>query len=367
MRLSVTSLLLAAAALLAGGAALAADEAALPAETAGSVVKLQTDRGEITLELFDDKTPITAGSFLELVQSGFYDGVSFHRVVADFMIQGGDPDGDGRGGPGFTIPDEADRGLQHLRGTLSMAKTTAPDSGGSQFFICHSPQEHLDGVHTVFGRCIQGMEVVDAIRKGDKVVKATAVKLSEHARAALEAAKKGRVWLWKPDVKDPSRGTRVKLQTDRGDIVVRLFDETVPIASGNFIGLVEEGFYDGLTFHRVEPDFMIQGGCPQGDGLGFPGYTLPDELDTHLRHYRGTLAMARTPRPNSGGCQFYICHSAQPHLDFEYTVFGCCVEGMDVVDKIAAGDRILKATVTRRSEAAGEAMTAARKARVEMP
>ncbi len=367
MRLPVALLLSAAAALLAAGVALADDEAALPAETAGSVVKLETERGEITLELFDDKTPITAGSFLDLVQSGFYDGVCFHRVIADFMIQGGDPDGDGRGGPGFTIPDEADRGLKHLRGSLSMAKTAAPDSGGSQFFICHSPQEHLDGIHTVFGRCVQGMEVVDAVRKGDRVLKATAVKLSEHAEAALEAAQKGRVWLWKPDIKDASRGTLVKLQTARGDIVVRLFDETVPIASGNFMGLVEEGFYDGLSFHRVEPDFMIQGGCPQGDGRGSPGYTIPDEFDTHLRHYRGTLAMARTPRPNSGGSQFYICHCPQPHLDFEYTVFGCCVEGMDVVDEIVPGDRILRATVTRRSEAAAEAMAAARKARIEMP
>ncbi|MGQ4871105.1 MAG: peptidylprolyl isomerase, partial [Candidatus Thorarchaeota archaeon] len=144
-------------------------------------MKLETEKGDIYLELFDDKTPVTVGNFLDLVGTGFYDGLTFHRVISDFMIQGGDPQGDGSGGPGFTIPDEADKGLKHLRGSLSMAKTSAPNTGGSQFFICHTPQPHLDGVHTVFGKCIQGMEVVDRITKGDKILKATILKKSPRA------------------------------------------------------------------------------------------------------------------------------------------------------------------------------------------
>lgn len=165
----------------------------LVAKAKGSVVKLQTPKGDIYLDLYDDKTPITVGSFLDLVGSGFYNGLTFHRVIADFMIQGGDPKGDGSGGPGFTIPDEADKGLKHVRGSLSMAKTSAPNTGGSQFFICHTPQPHLDGVHTVFGECIQGMDVVDKIAIGDKITKATILKKSGVADEDIKKAKAARV------------------------------------------------------------------------------------------------------------------------------------------------------------------------------
>ena len=159
----------------------------------GSVVKLDTVKGEIYLDLFDAQTPVTAGSFLHLTTRGFYDGLTFHRVIDDFMIQGGDPRGDGIGGPGFTIPDEADRGLRHLRGSLSMAKCEPPNTGGSQFFICHLPQPHLDGVHTVFGRCIEGMRQVDRIQSGDAITKATVIWKSDAADEAVSQALSARV------------------------------------------------------------------------------------------------------------------------------------------------------------------------------
>ena len=161
--------------------------------SSGSLVKLVTEKGDIYLDLFDEKTPVTVGSFLDLVTKGFYDGLTFHRVLADFMIQGGDPLGNGHGGPGFTIPDEADKGLRHYRGSLSMAKTPEPDTGGSQFFICHVPCDHLDGIHTVFGRCVLGMDVVDRIVAGDKILKATVVNQSAHAERAIMAALLARV------------------------------------------------------------------------------------------------------------------------------------------------------------------------------
>jgi peptidyl-prolyl cis-trans isomerase B (cyclophilin B) len=168
-------------------------EKTLIGKAKGSLVKLETAKGDIYLDLYDDKTPITTGSFLELVGKGFYDGLVFHRVIPNFMIQGGDPQGDGSGGPGFTIPDEADKGLKHLRGSLSMAKTAAPNTGGSQFFVCHAPQAHLDGVHTVFGECIEGMDVVDKIKQGDKITKATILKQSDAAEDNIEQAKDARV------------------------------------------------------------------------------------------------------------------------------------------------------------------------------
>jgi peptidyl-prolyl cis-trans isomerase B (cyclophilin B) len=174
-------------------AAASADEKALLAKAKGSLVKLETAKGDIYLDLYDDKTPVTVGSFLELVGSKFYDGLTFHRVIPDFMIQGGDPNGDGTGGPGFTIPDEAGKGLKHVRGSLSMAKTEAPNTGGSQFFICHSAPSHLDGLHTVFGECIQGMAVVDKIAIGDKIKKAVILKKSELADADVAKAITARV------------------------------------------------------------------------------------------------------------------------------------------------------------------------------
>jgi len=146
---------------------------------------IETDKGEIVIDLFDDDAPGTVANFVGLatgtkefkdpktgqaVKKPYYDGLTFHRVIDNFMVQGGCPLGTGSGGPGFTIKDELKgKKQQHLRGSLSMAKTSAPDSGGSQFFICHSPQPHLDKLHTVFGAVTSGIEVVDKIRKGDKM------------------------------------------------------------------------------------------------------------------------------------------------------------------------------------------------------
>jgi cyclophilin family peptidyl-prolyl cis-trans isomerase len=151
--------------------------------------RIETTKGEILIELFEDDAPGTVANFIGLAQGTkewvdprtgqkvkqpYYDGLSFHRVIADFMVQGGCPLGTGTGGPGFTIKDEVKGKKQvHLRGSLSMAKTAAPDSGGSQFFICHTPQSHLDRKHTVFGQVISGIEVVDKIVRGDKMIKVT--------------------------------------------------------------------------------------------------------------------------------------------------------------------------------------------------
>ena len=128
---------------------------------------METDKGVIHLELFDQDAPNTVKNFVELSNKGFYDGLTFHRVIPNFMIQGGCPNGDGRGGPGYTIKCEINSN-KHLAGTLSMAHA-GRDTGGSQFFICHASQPHLDGVHTVFGKT-EDMNVVNAISQGDKIL-----------------------------------------------------------------------------------------------------------------------------------------------------------------------------------------------------
>ncbi|MGN6647663.1 MAG: peptidylprolyl isomerase [Cytophaga sp.] len=135
--------------------------------------EIHTDKGVMKVEFFDQDTPITVANFVKLAKSGYYDGLKFHRVIPDFMIQGGCPDGTGAGGPGYSIKCETKNPSQrHDRGILSMAHR-GKDTGGSQFFICHSRKNtsHLDGVHTCFGKVTEGVEIVDQIRQGDKIQK----------------------------------------------------------------------------------------------------------------------------------------------------------------------------------------------------
>jgi len=150
-----------------------------------------TDRGPIRIELFADKAPLTVANFVNLAQRGFYNGLVFHRVIADFMIQGGCPQGRGTGNPGYKFEDETNNGVRHDRGVLSMANA-GPNTNGSQFFITHVATPWLDGKHTVFGKVVEGMEVVDAIRQGD-VIKS--LKIEGDAQAALDA-KADRVAEW---------------------------------------------------------------------------------------------------------------------------------------------------------------------------
>jgi peptidyl-prolyl cis-trans isomerase B (cyclophilin B) len=132
---------------------------------------IETDRGVIELELYPQHAPKTVNNFVFLAQEGFYDGLSFHRVISNFMIQGGDPTGTGTGGPGYSFEDEVqDNPLTHETGVISMANS-GPNTNGSQFFITHSPQPHLNGKHTVFGKVVSGQDVVDAIRQGDRIIR----------------------------------------------------------------------------------------------------------------------------------------------------------------------------------------------------
>jgi peptidyl-prolyl cis-trans isomerase B (cyclophilin B) len=124
--------------------------------------------GEVRIELYSEDAPKTVESFVTLAKKGFYNGLTFHRVVPGFVAQGGDPKGDGTGGPGYSLKAEFNK-RKHARGTVAMARSQHPDSAGSQFYICFQPAPHLDGNYTVFGQVVKGMEVVDQIKVGDKM------------------------------------------------------------------------------------------------------------------------------------------------------------------------------------------------------
>jgi cyclophilin family peptidyl-prolyl cis-trans isomerase len=128
------------------------------------------------------------------------------------------------------------------------------------------------------------------------------------------------------------------------EIRIEFYPDDAPRTVENFVTLARKGFYDNLTFHRVVPDFVVQGGCPKGDGTGGPGHTIKAEFNTQ-KHVRGSVAMARSQHPDSAGSQFYITYGATPHLDGNYAVFGRVVSGMEHVDRIKQGDRMTSVSI----------------------
>ena len=143
-------------------------------------IQIQTERGNITIEMFEDEAPNTVANMISLIEKGYYDGLNFHRVIPDFMIQGGCPHGTGTGGPGYDFDDECAPVRRHdSAGVLSMANA-GPGTNGSQFFITHGPTPHLDGKHTVFGKVTEGQEVVDEIKQGDVMQTVVVLQKRDH-------------------------------------------------------------------------------------------------------------------------------------------------------------------------------------------
>ena len=143
-------------------------------------IQIQTDHGNMTIEMFEDDAPNTVANMISLIEKGYYDGLKFHRVIPDFMIQGGCPQGTGTGGPGYDFDDECTLELLHdSAGILSMANA-GPGTNGSQFFITHGPTPHLDGKHTVFGKVTEGLEVVNEIRQDDVMEKVLVLQKRDH-------------------------------------------------------------------------------------------------------------------------------------------------------------------------------------------
>ena len=184
-------------------------------------IQIQTERGNMTIEMFEDDAPNTVANMISLIEKGFYDGLNFHRVIADFMIQGGCPEGSGTGGPGYNFPDEFHPDLNHSKpGILSMANAGA-DTNGSQFFITHVPTPHLDNKHSVFGEVVEGMNVVNAIQKGDQLLAVTILRNGESAK------------LFDPEAAEKLLAQRNKELTEKNKKVIpaataKIDPETVP-------------------------------------------------------------------------------------------------------------------------------------------
>lgn len=149
-----------------------------------------------------------------------------------------------------------------------------------------------------------------------------------------------------PIIIDLNKQYTATIKTAKGDIVLELYAKDAPVTVNNFVSLSKKGFYNGLTFHRVIPGFMAQGGCPKGTGTGDPGYKFQDEF-SERKHITGSLSMANSG-PNTNGSQFFICYAPQPHLNGKHTVFGQCTSGMDVLTKLVNGDKMTEVVITEK-------------------
>lgn len=334
-----------------------------------------TEKGDIRVELFVDKAPVTVNNFVFLAREGFYDNTTFHRVLPDFMAQGGDPTGTGTGGPGYQFQDEIHPDLRFDQpGLLAMANA-GPNTNGSQFFLTFVPTPHLNGRHTIFGKVVEGMEVLLSLRlrdpqanpdyAGDKLITvnideveesllppATAttvpvVPAPEGGRplARLDIAARENLYTGRPAMNiDTEKRYVATISTSEGDIVVSLSPQEAPESVNNFVVLAELGYWDGFPIAFVDPGKMMIIGSPSGRPESDIGYGLPSEVK--LANTAGAMGFVyRQDIVASSGSQFYILLTDLPSLDGWFTVFGHVTDGIDVAAALGTDDRVVTITV----------------------
>ena len=336
-----------------------------------------TDKGNIVAELYQD-TPGGTNNFVTLAQNGFYDGLTFHRVEPGFVIQGGDPAGDGQGGPGYTIPAEINH--LHTKGALAWARTgdqinPEKNSSGSQFYVTLDATPFLDGGYSVFGQVIEGMDVAEKIAVGDKIQKieiseATAslmptpeptaapnppVAAEGRPLAKLKLEERSGVYNAAPAVTiDPAKSYAATIETDKGNIVVELDPKTAPATVNNFVLLSNLGYYDGMPVAHVQEGGYLVTGSPIKRPDSDVGYTLPAESGvTASQVVTGTVSMypvqdPATGEPKASGSQFFISFVQTPDGGVPLNVFGKVIEGMEVVTKLAIDDIIKTITISEK-------------------
>lgn len=341
------------------------------------IATLQTGKGDIRIELFADKAPMTVNNFIFLAEEGFYDGTTFHRVLPDFMAQGGDPEGTGLGGPGYRFDDEISLDLRFDgEGYLGMANSGL-DSNGSQFFITYGPTPHLNGLHTIFGKVIEGMDVARALTprdpmgnpdfEGDRLEKIEIEVVAEsylpaptetpipivpqweegRPLAELAVVDRENLYSGRPEMRiDPSKSYLASIQTTRGEIIVELRPQDAPESVNNFVFLAELGYWDQFPIVYVEPGFLVVTGSPQGSQDSDIGYTLPQEIG--LPNTAGAVGFfMRLDILAVSGSQFYILMVEVSTMDDLFPVFGYVTEGLDVVESLTSEDMIETITIEK--------------------
>jgi cyclophilin family peptidyl-prolyl cis-trans isomerase len=339
---------------------------------------LKTEKGDIRIELFAKRTPKTVNNFIFLAKEGFFDNTTFHRVLPDFMAQGGDPTGTGGGGPGYDFDDEFDPSLRFDgAGYLAMANS-GPNTNGSQFFITFAPLVYLNGQHAIFGKVIEGMEVALSLTLrdpqeapdflGDLLITVEieevpesllptptptpvpVVPILEEGRplAAFEIAERENLYSGKPElVINPAKSYVATIGTTQGDIRVELRPQFAPESVNNFYVLAELGYWDGFPIVYIEPELFVLTGSPAGQPDSDVGYSLP--LEVGLPNTAGAVGFVfRTDILASSGSQFYILLDEVRDFDGQFTVFGYVIEGLDKAKSLTLEDSIEKITVNEK-------------------
>ncbi len=311
--------------------------------------------GKITLQLFPDVAPNTVNNFLELAGDEYYSDIIMHRIIKDFMIQGGDPNGTGQGGAGHTIAGEfSENGytndLLHYRGVISMARSQAFNSASSQFFIVHEESLFLDGNYASFGGIIDGFDVLDEIANAattndlpdeEIIINSIKVDLNGYEPSETTIVKEMSVGFFLPGEYRNDTNPVVSIMFDNDqEIQIELFPEIAPDTVENFLSLIEDEFYTGLTIHTVMKDFLIQGGSLNADGTGgsdtyIMGEFKENGFDNSLSHVRGVISMYRENDPNSANSQFFIIQMDSVRLDGYFAAFGAILTGFETLDTIA--------------------------------
>ena len=337
-----------------------------------------TDKGNVVAELYPD-APQGVNNFVTLAQNGFYDGLTFHRVEPGFVIQGGDPKGDGTGGPGYTVPAEISH--KHGRGALAWARTgdqVNPEraSSGSQFYITQQETPFLDGQYSVFGQVISGMEIVDKIAVGDKIQRidikeAQASQLptplpptptplpkapkTEEGRplAKVPAAQREGLYNTPPEMTiNPSASYTATIKTPKGDVVVALDPKAAPKAVNNFVTLANLGFYDGIPVAFTDPALYVVSGSPASRPDSDVGYALEPEFGSEgPKVITGTIAMypsfdQLTGDVMASGSQFFISFTEVEDNQTPLSLLGSVISGLDIASKLTVSDTLTSVTVT---------------------
>lgn len=337
----------------------------------------KTAKGDIKVQLFADKAPITVNNFVFLAREGYYDNTTFHRVLQDFMAQGGDPTGTGSGGPGYQFEDEFHPDLTFSEAGLLAMANAGPGTNGSQFFITFVPTPHLNFAHTIFGKVVEGQAVALALTLRDPGANPTTpgdtlltVSIEEIAQsllpeptptpepnapvledgrplASLELAARANLFNTAPAlVIDLAKTYSATIETTRGAIIVELYPADAPQSVNNFYVLANLGYWDNFPIIFDQPDGIFTlTGSPAGEPGSDVGYSLPSEP----KRLHDVGAVGWWPDETgaaSSGSQFYFMHVADTRFDDSgFTVFGQIVEGQDIAAALTVEDKIVTITV----------------------
>ncbi len=336
-----------------------------------------TDKGDIVIELFPD-TPQGVNNFVTLAKNGYYDGLTFHRVEPGFVVQGGDPSGNGTGGPGYTIPAEIKHA--HPRGAVAWARTgdeVNPErrSSGSQFYITLRETPFLDGQYSVFGQVIAGMENVDKLAVGDIIrridIKEVAVSQLptptptplpkapslEPGRplAKLPIAQREGIYNTAPQAPEKQPAAyEATIKTPKGDVVLTLDPQVAPQAVYNFVLLANLGFYDDMPVAFIQPDMYMVTGSPASDPESDVGYALkPESGPQSAGVITGTVALYPVFDPFTGdiqasGSQFFIALAVVEDNQTPLSILGKVIRGLDIVAQLTVSDTLKNITIVEK-------------------